>query len=385
LNDELLRLADTELGRGALEKAGGPLGLMKTMVELTKQIGPAQRRMLDEELVAAHGVDAIIYHPKAMGGLHIAEKLGVPGLLAVVAPGLLPTGEFPQFMLPTLPLGPAYNRLTYAVFDAMTAASLGVVNRWRRDVLGLPPGPRSPSALTRADGRPMPALLGYSPLIVPRPADWPETIAVTGFWFLDQPAGWTPPVELAEFLAAGPPPVYIGFGSMAGRNPERLTRAALDAVAATGCRAVLATGWGGLEAAGIQVPPSVHVLESAPHDWLFPRMAALVHHGGAGTVAAGLRAGKPAVIVPFFGDQPFWGRRLAQLGVGPAPIPQKQLTGPRLAEALRVVTGDGRVRQRAAALGEQIRAEDGVGRAVAFIEQQLAQGAAPDGRAQPGK
>jgi sterol 3beta-glucosyltransferase len=371
LNDDLLRLADTEAGRGVFESAGGPLGMIKTMAELTRQIGPAQRRMLDQEWVAAQGMDAIVYHPKAMGGLHIAEKVGVPGFLAVVAPGLVPTGAFPQFMLPALPFGSAYNRLTYALFDQMTAASLGVVQRWRRDVLGLPPGPRSPSALERADRRPVPALLGYSPLVVPRPADWPETIAVTGFWFLDRPADWSPPPELAAFLEAGPPPVYIGFGSMAGRSPERLTRAALEAVAAAGCRAVLATGWGGLRAAGIAVPESVHVLESAPHDWLFPRMSALVHHGGAGTVAAGLRAGKPAVIVPFFGDQPFWGRRLAELGVGPAPIPQKQLTGPRLAEALHAVTRDAALRERAAAVGEIIWSEDGVGQAVAFIERHL--------------
>jgi sterol 3beta-glucosyltransferase len=371
LNDDLLRLADTELGRGALEAAGGPLGLIKTMAELSRQIGPAQRRMLDEELAAAQGMDAIIYHPKAMGGLHIAEKLGVPGFLAVVAPGIIPTGAFPQFMLPTLPLGAAYNRLTYAFFDQMTAASLGVVNRWRREVLKLPPGLRSPSALRRTDGQPVPALLGYSPLVVPRPTDWPETIAVTGFWFLNQPADWSPPADLAAFLEAGPPPVYIGFGSMAGRSPERLMRVALEAVAAAGCRAVLATGWGGLKAAGIAVPPSVHVLAAAPHDWLFPRMAALVHHGGAGTVAAGLRAGKPAVMVPFFGDQPFWGRRLAALGVGPAPIPHKQLTGPRLAQALRAVTGDVALRQRAAALGAALRAEDGVGQAVAFINRHV--------------
>src|SRR5690606_32543398 len=131
-------------------------------------------------------------------------------------------------------------------------------------------------------------------------------------------------------------------------------------------RGVLATGWGGL--ASTQVPDNVFVLDAAPHDWLFPRMAAVVHHGGAGTTGAGLRAGVPSVICPFFGDQPFWGRRVASLGVGPEPIGQKRLTAERLAAALRTVTGDAGMRERAAALGSKIRAEDGIGRAIAAIE-----------------
>jgi sterol 3beta-glucosyltransferase len=240
-----------------------------------------------------------------------------------------------------------------------------VVNRWRREVLKLPPGPRSPSALVHTDGRPMPVLLGYSAHVFPRPADFPAQASVAGFWFLDQPADWSPSPELLAFLEAGPPPAYIGFGSMAGRNPERLTRAALEAVAAAGCRAVLATGWGGLTAA--EAPAHVHFLEAVPHNGLFPQGAAVVHPGGAGTTGAGLRAGRTTVVCPLVGDQPFWGRRVAALGAGPAPLSKSTLTAERLAEAISTAVTDSAMRQRAEALGQRIRAEDGVARAIGYI------------------
>lgn len=154
---------------------------------------------------------------------------------------------------------------------------------------------------------------------------------------------------------------------MAGRDAARKARAAIDALRKSGRRGVIATGWDGLSVADL--PPTIFKIEAAPHDWLFERVAAVVHHGGAGTTAAGLRAGRPTVICPFFGDQPFWGRRVAELGVGAEPIPQKKLNAGNLATAITQVTSDAQIRQRAAALGEKIRAEDGVGRAIAFIEK----------------
>jgi sterol 3beta-glucosyltransferase len=148
-------------------------------------------------------------------------------------------------------------------------------------------------------------------------------------WFLDT---YQPPAELSDFLAAGPRPIYIGFGSMTGNDPERLTRIALEAIARSGQRAVLLSGWAGL-AAG-DVPPNVLKLDSAPHGWLFPRMAAIVHHGGVGTTHEALRSGRPQVIVPFFGDQPFWADRVHELGVSPPPVLQEELTAEHLAEAI---------------------------------------------------
>ena len=210
-------------------------------------------------------------------------------------------------------------------------------------------------------------LSAYSPSIIPHPADWPESVHVTGYFFLNTMADWQPSPELRAFLGAGDPPVYIGFGSMGGRNPEQLAGIIVEALARSGQRGLLLTGWGGLHPE--LVPENVFVVDSAPHNWLFPRMAAVVHHGGAGTTAEGLRAGVPAVIVPFVLDQPFWGARVKAMGLGPEPIPKKKLTADRLASAIRKAITDSAMRQRASSCGAAIRAENGVGNAVEFTKR----------------
>ena len=172
---------------------------------------------------------------------------------------------------------------------------------------------------------------------------------------------------MKDFLEAGSPPVYIGFGSMSSREPEATTRLVIEALRRVGQRAILLSGWGGLQKTDL--PDMVFMGESLPHAWLFPRVAAVVHHGGAGTTAAGLRAGVPSITVPFFGDQPFWGRRIAELGVGPEPIPRRRLTVERLASAIQQAVGDDGMRLRAAKLGARIRAEDGIAGAVEIIRQ----------------
>jgi sterol 3beta-glucosyltransferase len=171
---------------------------------------------------------------------------------------------------------------------------------------------------------------------------------------------------LQAFLNAGEAPVYVGFGSMIAESPEVTTRTVIEAFQRSGQRGVIASGWGGLRPSDL--PDSIYLLKEAPHEWLFPRMSAVVHHGGAGTAAAGLRAGKPTVICPFIADQPFWGKRVEALGVGTAPIPQKQLTAEKLAAAIRTAATDQGMRQRAAALGQQLQAEDGVGNALKVIQ-----------------
>ena len=155
----------------------------------------------------------------------------------------------------------------------------------------------------------MPRLYGYCPAIVPKPSDWDEHLQVTGYWFLETTEAWQPDPALQTFLQAGPPPVYVGFGSIPTADPQRMTALIVEALALAGQRGLLTSGWGGLSAT--VNAEHVFALESAPHDCLFPHASAVVHHGGAGTTAAGLRAGKPTVICPFFGDQPFWGRRVA--------------------------------------------------------------------------
>jgi UDP:flavonoid glycosyltransferase YjiC (YdhE family) len=203
---------------------------------------------------------------------------------------------------------------------------------------------------------------GFSEHVLPRPADWPDTCQVTGYWFLDQ-TQWTPSEALSRFLAAGPKPVYIGFGSMVSSNATAFTETILDAVKRSGRRAVLATGWGALDGLDGQRDEQIFFLKHAPHGGLFPLMSAAVHHGGAGTTAAAARAGIPSVIVPFFGDQPFWAHRLHSIGVAPPALDRKSLTADALASALKATQGPAMV-QAAAELGRAVRAEDGIGRAI---------------------
>jgi UDP:flavonoid glycosyltransferase YjiC (YdhE family) len=172
-----------------------------------------------------------------------------------------------------------------------------------------------------------------------------------------------------EFLEAGPPPVYLGFSSMIPRDPEASMNLMLDALRQANARGIVGTGW--MTPGRSEVPGNVLVLDEIPHDWLFPRVSAVVHHGGAGTVAAGIRAGVPAIVVPFYADQPFWAERVRSLGVGPAPIPERRLTAERLADAIRLTLIDDGMRRTAEEIGKKLRTEDGVGTAVEIVDQVL--------------
>ena len=213
----------------------------------------------------------------------------------------------------------------------------------------------------------MPILYGFSPSVIPAPSDWNDQTHITGFWFVDEADDWQPPAALLDFLQAGPAPIYIGFGSMSSRAPEQTADLVIQALALTNQRAILLSGWGGLQK--VNIPDSIFMIDAIPHSWLFPRVSAVIHHGGASTTAAGLNAGVPSVIIPFFGDQPFWGQRIADLGVGPKPIPRKKLTADRLANAIREVVTNEDMRQRAAKLGKQIQAENGIKSTVEIFSQ----------------
>lgn len=359
ISAEFLELANSQQGKQALAGKG------MSRLNLMKQVMPMLRRMLDNVWQVAQDSQAIIYHPKAMGGYHLAEKLNIPAFLAMAAPAYSPTRQFATPLLLSANLGPLFNRWSYNfLLFAVSAPYRGLINQWRKETLGLPPF-KDDNVLR---GQPVTKLYCYSPHLVPTPEDWGADTVATGFWFLPAPKNWQPPAELEDFLAAGAPPVYVGFGSMPSEDAEAKTRLVLEAVRQAGVRAVLATGWGGLAAATNE---NVFALKEAPHSWLFPRMAAVVHHGGAGTTGEGLRAGKPTLICPFFGDQPFWGGRAAALGVGPAPISQKALTAEKLAAALRAILADAEMQRRADELGQKIRAENGVARAVEVIVRQL--------------
>ncbi len=374
LSDDLVALVETPRWREAIAAAGGAISDLRSLFALMRESLQIQRDLFRDGWAAAQAAepDLIVYHPKMAIALHYAERLGIPAAMAPLFPMLRPTGAYPHPGLPQLPLGgrlgAAYNRATHRlVFGAVGAASRRLFASWRKSE-GLPPRPAAGGLLHRDDGSPVPLLNGWSRHVAPEPPEQPETpVTTTGYWFLQGRDEWRPTAALEEFLEAGPPPVYVGFGSMAGRRPERPTRIVLDALQRAGLRGVLANGWGGLAAEDL--PASVHLIDQAPHDWLFPRMAAVVHHGGAGTTAAGLRAGRPTVVCPFFGDQPFWARRVQESGAGPAPVPQKRLTAERLAFALCEATESAEIRRHAARLGRKIRSEDGVTNAVAFLER----------------
>jgi sterol 3beta-glucosyltransferase len=324
---------------------------------------------LEDGLAASQGTDLLIAGSIGMiAGIPAAEKYHLPLLQAHVFP-VTPTRAFPSVIIPpTLPkLGGAFNLLVSRLALQLTwLGARPMLNRARKKVLDLPPASFAEPYFSRRTND-LPTLYGFSPAVIPAPADWSAADHVTGYWFLDPPADWTPPPDLLNFLQAGSPPVYIGFGSMGSRDPAETTDLVLQALAQTGQRAILLSGWGGLQKTDL--PASVFMIDSIPHAWLFAHVAAVVHHGGAGTTAAGLRAGVPSILIPFLGDQPFWGQRVHDLGVGPAPIPRSKLTVDRLAQAIEDAVTNTAMRQRAAELGSKIRAEDGIANAVAIIQR----------------
>jgi sterol 3beta-glucosyltransferase len=317
-------------------------------------------------LAACQDVDLLVSGVGGLfPGLAIAEKLKVPLLQAYIFP-FTPTTAFPAILFPPFvaKFGGYVNRLSHQLFrQIMWQGSRSGDQVARQQVLGLPNAPFF-GPYNSAASRRYPIVYGFSPAVIPKPADWRNT-HVTGYWFLDELPDWIPPAALLDFLKRGEPPVYIGFGSMGSRDPEATADLVLQAIERTGQRAILQSGWGGLSKTDL--PDNVFLVDSVPHSWLFSRVAAVVHHGGAGTTAAGLRAGVPNIVIPFFGDQPFWGRRIAELGVGPAPIPRKQLTVERLAAAIHQAVTDRAMQQNAADLGAKIRAEDGIVHVAALI------------------
>ncbi len=375
LPGDFLALMDAPEGKAAIAGGHG----FSAGFKLLKHVRPLMRRLLDDEWAAvkAFDPDVIIYHPKSIAAPHIAQALARPHMLASPLPGFTPTSAFPSLMLPFASLGPL-NRASHVLAIRGADFLFGrQIRDWRETSLGLA-GRRSRT------GAPLGTLYAYSPHVVPVPRDWGSDVLVSGYWFLDDEK-WQPSAALAAFLDAGKAPIYIGFGSMPGLDPARMTAIVIEALARTGNRGLLATGGGALEAQDVpgNVPGNVHAhvhfIAGAPHDRLFPRVAATVHHGGAGTTAASLRAGKPTAICPFFGDQPFWARRIAELGVGPPALNRKTLSTESLAAAIMAMD-DRQMRHRAAALGAAIQQEDGVTAAVNFIESRMTEQA---GRAIP--
>jgi UDP:flavonoid glycosyltransferase YjiC (YdhE family) len=294
-------------------------------------------------------------------GYQVAEAYGIPWAGVFLQP-VHPTRRFGSVLLGGRDLGGPANLAIGRLADVATQPLYAGPIRDLRRSLGL--APAGIRALRRRQEFRHPTFHGFSEAVVRRPSDWPGALRVTGYWWPARPVGWEPPADLVSFLAAGPPPVFVGFGSMAPGRGGRLGAPVLAAIRRAGVRAVVQAGWSGLDAGSHD---DVLGIGEVPHDWLFPRMAAVVHHAGAGTTAAGLRAGVPAVAVPVLADQPFWARRLHELGVAPPPVPLSSLTADRLAGALRQVTTNPHHAARAAALSARLARENGAARVLDWL------------------
>jgi sterol 3beta-glucosyltransferase len=348
---------------------GAPIdgGLRARIAQARSMPGTFGPVLADCWAVARHSkAQMIVHNGQILAGPHIAEALGIPAVVAVPLPMYVPTRAFPWpgQQLPTWLPG-RLNKATYLGMKVPAAMFGRVLDSWREHTLGLPRRAGRHDPLRRPDGTAAPVLHAFSPTLIPPPDDWPGTVTTTGFWFTP-PSSDPLPDRVKEFLAAGPPPVYVGFGSMTGPDPAGLTATVIAAARTAGVRLILSTGWGGLTAADAD---DVRVVGDVDHRQLFSRTAAVVHHGGAGTTAAAYAAGRPQVICPYVADQPFWARLAHAHGVAPAPLPQKRLTEARLAAALARAISDPTLSRNAAILGAQIRAEHGVAAAAEALDR----------------
>lgn len=380
---------------------GNPSELMKLCVDngmfslrFLREASLTFRAWIDDLLLTAweacQGSDVLIASPVSMAGAHIAERLKIPYWTAFPMPWTR-TRSFPHpFASTGAAAGEPLSIGTSGVFNAMTWVLMehvlwrgiqGQVNRWRVQTLKL-----QPTSSGDWEKR-VPCLYAFSPSVVPPPPDWPGWIHLCGYWFLDEPnKGWEPSEKLKKFLnleVKGKQEesqdkrkiVYIGFGSIIVPDPEEMTRVVVEAVEKAGVKAILSKGWStrGRSSSSdtplsLSLPESILEVDHVPHDWLFPHLDAVVHHGGAGTTAAGLRAGIPTLIKPFFGDQYFWAGCIQSLGAG---LSLKKLEVDSLCQALIKVVSDDRIRARAKVAGERIQAERGVEYAVQILHRDV--------------
>ena len=342
---------------------GGDRGIVRQAAQLRRVLDPLVPQLLQDLRRAVEGADAVLFTP--LVNIGDIPDLGVPAIMVSLWPKSR-TSAFPAVGFPHAPLldGP-YNRLTHVLLEQLSWRPLQRQGNRVRQALGMPPL-RWDTPLGHAHKRRLPVLYGFSEAVVPRPPDWGPWLHITGYWFHGADPGWQPRADLRRFLDQGDPPVVVTFGSMTRGDPSRLTRIAAQALRLAGRRGVLV---GPLDPV-VHSDRLFHVSE-IPHHWLFPKAAAVVHHGGAGTAAAALRAGVPNITVPYFADQPFWAERIRALPAGPDPLPRRTLTPERLAAAINHATSDQRILDGARRISRRLRQEDGLTRAVQTIERHL--------------
>ncbi|MFI6482714.1 glycosyltransferase [Nonomuraea sp. NPDC050663] len=311
---------------------------------------------------AGKGADILLLNVPASAGYHVAEAMGVPSMGVHLQP-VEPTGDFPPVVSAWgASLGRRGNRTVARLGFAVPSPAHAGSAKALRARLGLAPM-SSRAVYRRRESERWPVLHGFSPRVLPRPSDWREGLEVVGYWWPQRPPGWAGGEVLTDFLESGPPPVFVGFGSQAAGMAERLTEVAVRALRLAGLRGVLQTGVPGVLA------DDVLGVGEVPHDWLFPRMAAVAHHCGSGTTGAGLAAGVPSVALPAVRDQRLWGARLAALGVTPDVIPFRSLTAERLGAALASAVSEGSYRSRARELAAALADEDGAAAVVEAVKR----------------
>lgn len=344
-------------------------GLISSLAEMAKGMKRNAALLASRSLAGCQAMDLIMVGISGLfTGLAIAEKTGLPLLQAYNVP-ITPTCAFAGVLAPQLSswFEGRLNLLSHQITRQLLWQAFRPADKQiRKHVLGLPSSPFWAPFDAKILNQ-LPILYGFSPSIIPHPDDWPEDIHITGHWNLEPVEGWKPPEKLVQFLSSEPTPIFIGFGSMSNKNPRATADLVFEALDRTGQRAFVFSGWGGLEQSNI--PASVLMVDSLPHSWLFTKVKAVIHHGGAGTTAAGLHAGVPSLIIPHHGDQPFWGQLVASLGIGPTPIPRNKLTVNKLSKAIEQLVFDQQMSQKAALLKTSIQAENGIGRAVEIIRQ----------------
>jgi UDP:flavonoid glycosyltransferase YjiC (YdhE family) len=340
---------------GVVAKGGGFNDTARALAKIANENAESWLRAIIE---AGEGCDAILAAGLAgFVGFSAAEYLGAKGIGSGMIP-ITPTAAFPSPFLPSKWVPRLLNRASHSFVNAMLWKAFRDKTNAARALFKLPP--------RKAVWTEQPMVYGISPNLLPTPADWPANVHLCGQWLAPSPA-WMPPPALANFLAAGEAPVYIGFGSMTGFDNVRLLEALIEAM--NGRRALFHPGWSGIDPKGL--PDNFLAIGDTPHDWLFPRTAAVIHHGGSGTSHSAARAGVPSIVTPFAGDQSFWAERLRVAGVAPAAVDGRRPTAGAFAGAIEFAAAD-RVRNRARVLGETMRAENGVVDAVATIERIVA-------------
>jgi len=350
-----------ELSRRLNDAGHNFIKMVREMMDHAIEIGADIMRQTGS---ACRDADLIIHtFSHAVGAHTLAREMNIPDVHIQGFPMFTPTGDYPNVTMPDLQLR-MLNYLTHSISNKITwwTSSFGYEQVRRR--AGLPkrklyfPFDKDPFR------PPTPILCAWSPSILPPSSDWTPNIYVTGYFFFDNTGSYQPPAELQKFLEAGDPPVCVSFGSMVNRDAEKINVIVRKALIKTNNRGIILSGWSDLKN---QTSKDLFYLDAVPHDWLLPRCKMIIHHGGAGTTSAGLRAGIPHVVIPFTADQPFWGRRVYAIGSGPKPILVKRLSVVNLTHAI-TEADDPVIRKRVQVIGQKVRSEDGVGSAVDLIE-----------------